>query len=227
MARAARYPALEELYYLGPHPGNLAFEVGNDALDAEHALGFDVSLRGRGRRFEGEVTFFRNDINNYIFRQPTGEIEEEFPVVENVAADSVLMGVEAHADVKLTSGLTAEVTYDWVRGELKDSGDPLPRIPPYRVLAGLRYQRNAFQIGGSVQAVSEQTRVFGEELPTDGYTTAKFFASYSFNRGGVLNTVTARLDNATDKLYRNHLNYLKDVLPEIGRSFKLVYTMGF
>ena len=136
VARAARYPALEELYYFGPHPGNLAFEIGNDALDAEHALGFDVSLRGRGRRFEGEVTFFRNDINNYIFRQPTGEIEEEFPVVENVAADSVLMGVEAHGDVKVTSELTAEVTYDWVRGELKESGDPLPRIPPYRVLGG-------------------------------------------------------------------------------------------
>ena len=69
--------------------------------------------------------------------------------------------------------------------------------------------------------------MFGDETPTDGYTTAKFFASYSFDRGGVLTTVTARLDNATDKLYRNHLNYLKDVLPEVGRSFKLVYTMGF
>ena len=227
VARAARYPALEELYYFGPHPGNLAFEVGNDALEAEHALGFDVSVRGRGRRFEGEVTFFRNDINNYIFREPTGAVEEGFPVVENVAADSLLMGVEAHGDLKLTNELTAEVTYDWVQGELKDSGDPLPRIPPYRVLTGLRYQRNAFQIGGSVQAVSAQTRVFGEELPTDGYATAKFFASYSFNRAGVLNTLTARLDNATDRLYRNHLNYLKDVLPEIGRSFKVVYTMSF
>jgi len=43
----------------------------------------------------------------------------------------------------------------------------------------------------------------------------------------VLNTITARLDNATDKSYRNHLNYLKDVLPEVGRSFKVVYTLGF
>jgi iron complex outermembrane receptor protein len=119
------------------------------------------------------------------------------------------------------------VTYDMVRGELKDSGDPLPRIPPQRILAGLTYQKNAFQIGGSVQTVAKQDRVFGEELPTDGYSTAKFFASYSFNAGGVLNTITARLDNATDKLYRNHLNYLKDLLPEIGRSFKVVYTVGF
>lgn len=227
VARAARYPALEELYYFGPHPGNLAFEIGNPNLEAEHALGFDVSLRGRGSRFEAEVSLFRNDISNYIFREPTGEVEEDFPVVEHVAADSVLMGIEAHADVRITSALTAEVTYDWVQGELKESGDPLPRIPPYRVLAGLTYQVNAFQIGGSVQAVSAQDRVFADETPTEGYTTARFFASYSFNRGGVLNTFTARLDNAANESYRNHLNYLKDVLLEAGRSFKVVYTLGF
>jgi iron complex outermembrane receptor protein len=227
VARAARYPALEELYYLGPHPGNLAYEIGNPDLGAEHALGFDVALRGRGPRFEAEVSVFRNGISNYIFREPTGDIEEEFPVVRNVAADSVLTGVEAHGDLKLTSTLTAEITYDWVRGTLQESGAPLPRIPPYRVLTGLTYQRDALQFGGSIQAVSAQTRVFGDETTTDGYTTGKLFAAYSFVRGGVLNTVTARLDNVADARYRNHLNYLKDLLPEAGRSFKLVYTLGF
>ena len=227
VAQASRYPALEELYYFGPHPGNLAFEVGDPNLDAEHALGFDVSVRGRGDRFEGELTFFRNDINNYIFRQPTGEEQDGFPVLVNVAADSTLMGFEAHGDVKLTSVLIAELTYDMVRGELKDSGGALPRIPPQRVIGGLRYQKNAFQLGGSVQVVSDQDRVYGEEVPTEGYTTGRFFGSYSFQKAGVLSTITARLDNATDTLYRNHLNYLKDVLPEIGRSFKVVYTVGF
>ncbi len=227
VARAARYPALEELYYLGPHPGNLAFEVGNDELGAEHALGFDVSVRGRSRRFGGELTIFRNDIKNYIFRQPTGEEAEGFPVVQNIAADSVLLGAEAHADVKVTDELTVEVTYDWVKGELSASGQPLPRIPPFRVLTGLTYRKNAFQFGGSVSIVSDQTRVYGAELPTDGYSTGRAFGSYSFSKAGVLNTITARLDNATDALYRNHLNYLKDVLPEIGRTFKLVYSIGF
>lgn len=227
LARAARYPALEELYYFGPHPGNLAFEIGNPDLEAEHALGFDLSLRGRGERFEAELTFFRNDINNYIFREPTGEVRDDFPVVKNVGADSVLLGVEAHGDVQLGRGFTVEMTYDWVQGELKASGEPLPRIPPFRVLGGLTYQKNAFQAGASVQAVSEQARVYGDETPTAGYVTAKAFASYSFQAGGVLHTMTARLDNATDKLYRNHLNYLKDLLPEVGRSFKVVYAMGF
>jgi iron complex outermembrane receptor protein len=226
LARASRYPSLEELYYFGPHPGNLSFEIGNADLAAEHALGFDVSVRARGSRFEGEVSYFYNDIANYIFRQPTGDIQDDFPVVRNIEADSVLTGVEAHGDVKLTSELTFELTYDWVRGELK-TGEPLPRIPPFRVITGLTYQRNALQFGGSVQLVSDQTRVFGEEIPTEGYATGKLFASYSFQRGGLLNTITARLDNATDTLYRNHLNYLKDLLPEIGRSFKVVYAIGF
>ena len=42
------YPALEELFYFGAHPGNFAFEVGNPDLNPEHALGFrfDIVLRG-------------------------------------------------------------------------------------------------------------------------------------------------------------------------------------
>jgi outer membrane receptor protein involved in Fe transport len=70
LARAARNPALEELYFFGPHPGNLAFEIGNPDLESEAGLGFDVSVRGRSSRFEGEVTFFRNAISNFVFRNP-------------------------------------------------------------------------------------------------------------------------------------------------------------
>jgi len=251
LARAARNPALEELYFFGPHPGNLAFEIGNPDLQSERGFGFDISLRARSERFEGELTVFRNDIKHYVFRNPLSEdefhdreeefddrfgIEEvageehdhgEFPFVEFVGRDSTISGFEAHGDVKLGGGLTAEATFDLVRGELSDTGDPLPRMPPARLTAGLTYQRNALQIGGSVTTAADQTRVYGEETPTDGYTTGRLFLSYAFNRGGVLNTITARLENAGNTLYRNHLNYLKDLLPEPGRSFKLVYTLGF
>lgn len=227
LARAARYPSLEELYYFGPHPGNMAFELGNDALYAEHALGFDVSLRGRHQRAEGEVTFFHNDINRYIFRQPTGEVVDGLIVVRNIEDDSVLQGVEAQGVIRLSGEWTVEASYDWVKGDLKDPREPLPRIPPQRVLAGIAYQKNAFQAGGGAQLVSAQDRVSGAETPTAGYTTIKFFCSYSFHTGAVLNTVTARLDNAADERYRNHLNYLKDVLLEQGRSFKVVYGLEF
>src|SRR5687767_12348473 len=116
LARAARNPALEELFYFGPHPGNFAFEIGNPDLEPEHAIGFDLSMRWRHSRASGEITYFRNNIQDFVFRSPlTGEnledrlaefedrfpvreldLEEaeEFPIIENTAADSVLQGIE-------------------------------------------------------------------------------------------------------------------------------------
>ena len=76
-------------------------------------------------------------------------------------------------------------------------------------------------------AVSKQDRVFGEETPTAGYGLLKLFASYSFDTGGVTSTLTARLDNATNELYRNHLSLIKDHVAEMGRNFKLVYSVRF
>lgn len=244
LARAARNPALEEMYFFGPHPGNFAFEVGNPNLDSERALGFDASVRWRTPRTTGEVTFFRNSIDDYIFRNPIsteefdarfreppagedGEVPSEFPIVEFVAANSVLQGFEAHSDIHLGAGLSAEFGLDYVRGELRASNQPLPRIPPFRFRGGVRYQRAAFQTGGEVTAVSKQERVFGEETPTAGYNLVKLFASYSFGSDNVVHTITARLDNATNELYQNHLSLIKDFVPEIGRNFKLLYAFQF
>jgi hypothetical protein len=42
-----------------------------------------------------------------------------------------------------------------------------------------------------------------------------------------VNTITARLDNATDELYRNHLSFIKHLVPEMGRNFKLLYNVKF
>jgi iron complex outermembrane receptor protein len=224
-------------------------------------LGFDLALRWRSARASGEITYFRNDIGNYLFRSPLteeefeeregefagrfpgrgigeeahGEEEDgeeghgqgEFPFVEYIAADSVLQGIEAHSDFQLTSNLAAEVGFDFVRGTLKGADEALPRIPPLRFRGGLRYQYNAFQAGGDVTVSAMQDRLFRDETPTEGYQLLRLFGAYSFLTGTVVNTITARLDNATDELYRNHLSYIKHLVPEMGRNFKLLYNMKF
>jgi iron complex outermembrane recepter protein len=232
LARASRYPALEELYFHGPHPGNFAYEIGNADLEAEHALGFDASFRLRFARLSTEITYFRNDIANYIFRKPVEGISaddeaEAFPVIRYVGLDSVLQGLELHGDASITPRWFAEFGADYVRGELKDSNAALPRIPPLRGRLGLRYQVNALAIGAEVTAVAKQDRTFGAETPTAGYGLLRLHASYSFKSGGATSTVTARAENVTDRLYRNHLSYVKDVVPEMGRAFKLVYRVEF
>jgi iron complex outermembrane receptor protein len=259
VARAARNPALEELFFYGLHHGNFAIELGNPDLESERALGLDLSLRWRAPRISGEVTLFTNAIDDFIFRnvldEETFEAREdefearfpgrelvghehehegeehvdEFAIVDFVGADVTFHGVEAHTDVQLSSRVFAEVGLDYVRASLRGSGDPLPRIPPLRVTGGLRYQDGAFQAGAEVTAAAAQGRVStsGVETPTAAYQLVRLFSSYSFDAGGVLNTITARVDNATNELYRTHLSLIKDVVPEMGRNVKLLYTVGF
>jgi iron complex outermembrane receptor protein len=216
-------------------------------------------MRWRGSRASGEITYFRNSINDFIFRNPIdheefeareeefvdrfggrepaghehaeegeeGHEEEEIAFIEYVARDAMLQGIEAHADFAITSQLFAEVGADYVRGAVRDSDDALPRMPPFRFRGGLRYRNGGFQVGGEAVGVAKQDRVFGIEEPTAGYGLLKLFAAYSFQSGGATNTITARLDNATDSSYRNHLSYLKQFVPEMGRNFKLLYNVGF
>jgi iron complex outermembrane receptor protein len=255
VAHAARAPALEEMFFFGEHHGNFAVEVGNPALQSERALGVDLSLRWRTPRASGEVTYFRNDINDYIFRrnmdheefdarldefiarfggrepagheEHEGEGEEELAYVEFIGADALLQGIESHADFQITEAWTAEAGLDVVRGALKADDLPLPRIPPVKVRTGLRYQRNALQIGAQVIAAAKQDRLSTNETPTEGYTLLKLYGSYSFATSAVTHTITARLDNVTNELYRSHLSLIKDLVPEMGRNFKAVYSVRF
>jgi iron complex outermembrane receptor protein len=257
-AHAARPPALEELFFFGVHHGNFALEAGNPDLESERARGFDLSLRWRQSRASGEVTYFRNSINEFIFRNvishdefearepefaarfggreaaghehaagEAGEPGEALAFVEYVGADALLQGVEAHADVQLTTQLAVEAGVDYIRGTLRTTGDPLPRMPPLRGRIGLRYQRNAFQAGGELTAVAAQERLARSETPTDGYRLLRLFAAYSFVTGGTTNTITARLDNAANELYRNHLSLIKDLVPEMGRNVKVLLNVKF
>jgi iron complex outermembrane receptor protein len=238
LARAARNPALEELYFFGPHAGNFAFEIGNPDLESEVGFGLDLSLRWQTRRVSGEVTWFRNAIDDFIFRNPLTPAQivatygpefdaEDFQVVQFAAADSVLTGIEAHADVHVTEQVTLEGGIDYVRGTNEALDVPLPRIPPLRVRGGLRYQRNALQAGGEVVATADQDRVFGAESTTPGAAILKLFGAYSWQTGPAVSTITARLDNATNRRYWNHLSYIRDFVPEMGRSFKVIYGLEF
>ena len=153
--------------------------------------------------------------------------EPELAFIEYIGADALLQGIEAHSDLQVTSEISAELGLDYVRGSLRANGAPLPRIPPLKFKGGLRYQRNALQIGGEFVAASKQDRLSINETPTDGYALFKAYTSYSFQSGPAVSTLTVRLDNVTNQLYRNHLSLIKDFVPEMGRNFKVVYGLKF
>ena len=134
--------------------------------------------------------------------------------------------MESHVDVQVAPALWLEGGLDYVHGELTALGKPLPRMPPLRGRAGVRFEKNMFQAGADGIFAGKQDRIYtittdeGEvgETPTDGYNLLKLYASYTFVSGRTMSTITARLDNATDTRYFNHLNYLKDLVARDGRE---------
>ena len=103
----------------------------------------------------------------------------------------------------------------------------LPRIPPFRATLGLDYQYKNFSVRPELILVAKQDRVFDFETPTAGYAVFNLNGSYTFISGRTAHVFSVSAYNLTDKLYRNHLSFLKNIAPEIGRGIRFNYTMRF
>ena len=74
---------------------------------------------------------------------------------------------------------------------------------------------------------NHQDRIFPTETPTAGYAVANIAGSYLFAQNHAAHISSFNFFNAGDTLYRNHLSLIKDLVPEMGRNFKLVYNVAF
>ena len=217
-----RAPRYQELYANGPHLATDAFEVGDRDLSVEKSLGIDLSVRKTAGRVTGFATAFYNRFDDYITLSPTGEDNPEFELeifnFENVPADFV--GVEAGGTVRLyESGphtLDVNVTTDYVHTRNRDTGDPLPRIPPFRFRPSVAYGWDRLQTGVEVLYARAQDRVADNELPTDGYTMVNVFATYNITTGPVRWDLVIRGNNLTNTEAREATSFLKDIAPLPG-----------
>ena len=224
-----RAPALEELYNNGPHPGILVFDIGNPNLKAEQGDGLDLALRHYTdrMRFEGGVYYY--NIRNYVFTAFTGgtDTKSNLPIVDYAQANSRYVGFEASVEARASRGLWLNSKVDYVRAELIPQNKPLPRIPPLRGTLGLDWRYKAFSVRPELVLANRQLRVFDHETPTAGYAVFNLNASYAFVTRRAAHIISFNAYNLSDKLYRNHLSFIKGIAPEIGRNLRLNYTLRF
>ena len=224
-----RAPALEELYNNGPHPGILVFDVGDPNLKAEQGDAVDFSLRHNTERVRIEGSVFYYNIRNFVFPGFTGETDEEsnLPIVDYTQGRTRYVGTEASVAARVMPALWLNGKVDYVRAELLEQHKPLPRISPLRGTLGLDWHYKDFNIRPELILANRQIRVFDHETPTAGYAVFNLNASYTFVTGRVAHIMSVSGYNLGDRLYRNHLSFIKEIAPEIGRNLRLNYTLRF
>ncbi|MFO8147715.1 MAG: TonB-dependent receptor [Bacteroidota bacterium] len=229
VATGFRAPNLAELTSNGSHEGTNRFELGNPDLTNEQNLQLDLALEYRNEHFEIFTNVFYNNINDYIFLNPTNRFIAGDPVFEYLQNDAKLYGGEAglHLHPHPIDWLHLESSVAIVKGE-KENGEDLPLIPATSITNTLRVEfekaawfKNSYSFL-TVKSVLDQENVSAFETNTPGYNLLSAGIGGSFNLNKTMINLRISGNNLLNETYISHLSRLKpDGIPDRGRNISL------
>jgi iron complex outermembrane receptor protein len=228
--RTFRAPGIEELFSEGPHLAAYAYEVGNSELGKENGFGAEIFFDYVKDGGTLHLALFRNDIRGFIFPKNTGRRSlrrADLFLYQYVGERALMHGIEATLEWHLIDQVIFLGSLGYVKGDLVDRKEPIPRIPPLKGRAGLRFDIGSLMIESAIVFAARQNRPGEFETPTNGYIVIDFSVQYYFSGFGLLHTLNFGLENAMNTTYRQHLNRVKQIMPEPGRNMKMLYKIYF
>lgn len=222
-----RAPGVEDLYSEGPHLAAYAYEVGNGTLGRERGRGLELFVDYHQDEGSLHLAFFRNQIDGFMFARNTGErsVRRADLFLYQMTGESILMhGAEASLEWHLARHLRMKGSMSYVRGILTSLDDePLPRLPPLQGRLALEYEpAGSVSTGLSLRLAAYQDRPGRFEEPTDSYAVIDWTGEFYGHRWGLLHTLTLTVENLGDSVYLQHLNRVKEIMPEPGRNIRLL-----
>ncbi|MDZ7346204.1 MAG: TonB-dependent receptor [candidate division KSB1 bacterium] len=225
LMRTWRAPMPQELFSEGPHLAAYSYEIGNADLKKEIAFG--AELFGELKREDAflRLAFYHNDIRGYVFPQNTGEKSwqrADLYVYRFVGVHALLSGVELSFHLPILQRFHVAGTFSTVKGSLAGTGAPLPYIPPAEGKINIGLATDGWDFSIALRAAAPQRRLGPFEAPTAGYAVWDLSAYRTATVGKTLCVFSLSLTNLFDTVYRRHLNRVREIMPEQGRSANLL-----
>ncbi len=243
LTRSERAPSIEELFSNGAHPATQTFDIGDPNLNKESANSFDIGYRGSAGAFRWILALFQNRYRNYVYQSAVdtdsnGEadrVDEEGLIVEDgeflvqqaTQRKATFRGMEASIAFDLSEHLSLKLFTDHVRARVngpEGTTENLPRISPSRIGTSLQFNQGPWSGSVNLISVAAAKRLAALETNTKGYTKLDTEATYTLtNAFGSQSKLLfyAKGTNLLNRDIRLHTSYLKDVSPQMGRSFSL------
>jgi iron complex outermembrane receptor protein len=211
------------------------YEIGDATLGRETARTIDVTLRGRSDLgSEWTLGAFAHDFRDYLYLQPTGATTDGLPEFRYRQGDARFVGLEAEWRHLLQRGDGARQQARWelrlagdlVRGSLS-GGDPLPQMPPARLMAGLSRSSGAWNTRLDLHWTAAQGRVAPGESSTHGGLAVDLALNWAGRWRGLSVSAFIKGSNLLDRDLRRHVSPLKDYVPLPGRGVAAGLRVGF
>jgi len=232
LGHTERAPAYYELYANGLHVATAAFERGDTTLGVERSRNGEIGAAWTRGADSVKLNLFETRFSRFISLEATGAEIDGAPEYAFHAVRARMRGAELDgrwriAEQPWTLDLTGGL--DLVRGDNLDDGQPLPRVAPMRLRAGLEGGQGPWRAGVGLRHADAQDRVPANDTPTPGYTLVNLWLSWQTQIGPSDALWYLRLDNATNELAYNaaSINTLRDLAPLPGRALSAGLRLRF
>jgi iron complex outermembrane receptor protein len=217
------------------------YEEGQTDLRKEKSNGIDGQIRWKSGQDSLTFGAYFNRFSNFIGLLSTNQTE---PVHHDAHGDeeahdttylkscftgikAEFKGIELEGKTMLTDYLQFNLRTDYIDAKDKTNGGYVPRISPFKLGTGLKYEFDRFGARLDVLHAFRQDRVATnynyvgtKELVTDSYTNISMMATYKLPTQYNLEAFT-RANNLLDEEIREHTSFLKDIAPMGGRSLMI------
>lgn len=210
-----RAPAYYELFADGVHVATAAYERGDPNLGVERSRHLELGAEWQRDAHRVKASVFQTRFSRYIGLDATGQdigiVDEDgnassVPEYAFTAVRARLRGLELEGRTRLVErpwALDLDGGFDLVRGDNLNTGEPLARLAPWRLRAGLSAGSGPWQLGARVVHAARQDRVPAADIATPSSTILNLWATWRMPMAAAEALWFVRIDNVTNELAYN------------------------
>jgi iron complex outermembrane recepter protein len=238
LGTAWRPPNVNELFSQGLHHGAAAVEIGDADLSTEKSLKWVNSLEYEGKNATLELTGYTNQIQDYIFLNPTGQtfvsLRGTFNVYEYLQADAFFYGVDLSGTYRFSDHFNGYAKGSIIRAKNTETNSYFPFIPSDRMDWGLSYEfgkdperQNRLTLSQVLVAQQSREPDFDLAPAPPGYTLVNFGFSKKIQLFQHDFSVGVQVNNLLNTEFKEYMNRFRYFTADMGRNFQLKLNYQF
>lgn len=228
IGKSFRVPSVYELGAYGLHRHGGRVEKGNIENQPEQAWEVDLGLEQKWNDITLSISPFLNYFTNYLFLNPTAEVNSRGQIFEYRQTKAMLSGSELSANYRYKNKLDLSLNAEYVYAVNLDLSSALPFTPPANLRTAVKYvlkdiniaQKN--KVGIELISVAAQNNTIPNELSTPGYHSVNLSTQSEIIFGKQKINLMLKVRNLLNASYYNHISFYRRMrIPEAGRDIQL------